>query len=223
VKVVSRMNSPVTATEQILAVVLDYGNVLSLLPSETDIQEVQRLTGIARETLEELFWRYRDDYDRGGLDGRSYWRKVGAAAGKQFVDGDVDNIVVHDAAMWSHINPAMMNWVRALKREGLKTALLSNMPMEVSAYLRRTADWLGDFDCLVFSGEHKTTKPDPAIYRVCLDGLGVRPHNALFVDDSSPNVLGAQAVGMRTVQFHSVTQLASAVRPFGLSNGLVAS
>lgn len=212
-----------TARAQILAVVLDYGNVLSLLPSETDIQELQSLTGIERTSLEELFWRYRDDYDRGALDGHSYWRKVGAAAGREFIDGELDNIIVHDAAMWGHINPAMMNWVRALKRHGVKTAVLSNMPVEVSAYLRRTADWLGSFDYLVFSGEHKTMKPDPVIYRVCLDGLGVRPDDALFIDDRHPNIVGAQAVGMHAVQFHSVGQLEGAVRPFGLSDGLAAS
>ena len=35
-------------------------------------------------------------------------------------------------------------------------------------------------------------KPTQAIYEHCLAGLGVRPHEALFLDDRSPNIEAAQ-------------------------------
>jgi HAD superfamily hydrolase (TIGR01509 family) len=39
-------------------------------------------------------------------------------------------------------------------------------------------------------------KPDPRIYQLTLDELGVKPEEAVFVDDTQNNVLGAQALGI---------------------------
>jgi HAD superfamily hydrolase (TIGR01509 family) len=46
------------------------------------------------------------------------------------------------------------------------------------------------------SGEEKLLKPDPAIYYRALDRFGLKPSEALFVDDRAINVEGARAVGM---------------------------
>jgi putative hydrolase of the HAD superfamily len=46
-------------------------------------------------------------------------------------------------------------------------------------------------------------KPDPRIYRVALDELGVEPAEALFVGDGANDELaGAERVGMRAVLIH---------------------
>lgn len=52
------------------------------------------------------------------------------------------------------------------------------------------------FRDIVVSGEVKLLKPDPAIYYLALDRFGLKPADALFVDDRAINVEGALAVGM---------------------------
>jgi putative hydrolase of the HAD superfamily len=42
-------------------------------------------------------------------------------------------------------------------------------------------------------------KPDPAIYTLALDRLGVTANDALFVDDQPVNVAGARAVGIHAL------------------------
>lgn len=52
------------------------------------------------------------------------------------------------------------------------------------------------FEAIIVSGEVKLLKPDPAIYYLALDRFGLKPAEALFVDDREINVEAALAVGM---------------------------
>ena len=56
------------------------------------------------------------------------------------------------------------------------------------------------------SAEEGAAKPDPAIYRIALRRLGVKPREAVFVDDVAANVEAACALGMHGVQFHTREQ-----------------
>ncbi len=93
-------------------------------------------------------------------------------------------------------DPAMFDLVEALKRCGVRVGLLSNS--WGNTYPREQIDAL--FDAVVISGEVGMRKPQPKIYRHALELIGVSECRTLFVDDAEPNVLGAQAVGLRALQ-----------------------
>lgn len=98
------------------------------------------------------------------------------------------------ARMFSGFRAAddMVGVVRRARQRGLKTALLSNSwGMD---YPREGWDEL--FDVTVISGEVGMRKPDADIYLLCAERLGLQPEQCVFVDDLSPNVRGAAAVGM---------------------------
>ena len=86
------------------------------------------------------------------------------------------------------------------------TALLSNALSNLRAFL--TQEWkIADaFDLIVVSAEEHLLKPDPAIYRLALNRLGVVATEAVFIDDMAANVEGAQQVGMQGIQFRSRQQ-----------------
>lgn len=90
-------------------------------------------------------------------------------------------------------DPAMFGLVEELRELGVRVALLSNS--WGNTYPRERIDAL--FDPVVVSGEVGLRKPLAPIYELTLEGLGVVPGRALFIDDAEPNVLGARAVGMR--------------------------
>jgi putative hydrolase of the HAD superfamily len=92
-------------------------------------------------------------------------------------------------------------------RPRLKVALLSNAFLETRASLqRRWPHFFNMFDCSGFSAEVGMVKPDPRIYQLVLDQLGVPARAAIFVDDFIKNILGAQAVGLRGVHFKNAQQ-----------------
>lgn len=51
-------------------------------------------------------------------------------------------------------------------------------------------------NAVILSCEVGYAKPDPAIYRMALRRIGVRPGNALLVDDTRENVIAAEALGI---------------------------
>ena len=52
------------------------------------------------------------------------------------------------------------------------------------------------FKDIVVSGNEKLVKPDAAIYHLALDRFGLKPDQAIFIDDRLENVQAAEAVGM---------------------------
>jgi 2-haloacid dehalogenase len=71
----------------------------------------------------------------------------------------------------------------------------------------REAALFDRFRDIVVSGDEKLTKPDAAIYHLALDRFGLRPHDAVFIDDNLANVEGAKAVGIHALHFTGVDRL----------------
>jgi epoxide hydrolase-like predicted phosphatase len=59
-----------------------------------------------------------------------------------------------------------------------------------------TEEVRGLFDAVVISGEVGLHKPEPEIYLLAAERLGVKPRSCVFVDDLRENCAGAEAVGM---------------------------
>ena len=88
--------------------------------------------------------------------------------------------------------PVMFEVLRKARAASIKTGLLSNSwGMD---YPRDGWDEL--FDAVVISGEVGMRKPEPEIFLRAAVELGLPPDQCVFVDDLTPNVRGAAAVGM---------------------------
>ncbi|HET7546238.1 MAG TPA: HAD-IA family hydrolase [Usitatibacter sp.] len=87
----------------------------------------------------------------------------------------------------------------SLRRAGMKLALLSNADaLEIGAYADSCL--ARRFDVEVFSCDVGCAKPEPEIYALCLERLGLAPHECIFVGDGGSDELrGAKAAGLRTV------------------------
>jgi putative hydrolase of the HAD superfamily len=91
---------------------------------------------------------------------------------------------------------AMVGGVLAARRAGVRTAMLSNSWGE-DRYDRTQLEAL--FDAWVISGEVGLRKPDPAIYELAAERLGLPASACVLVDDLPGNLKPARALGMATV------------------------
>ncbi len=94
---------------------------------------------------------------------------------------------------------ANLDALRRLRKSGLRLGLISNADtMEVASWAE--CPLVGLFDFEVFSCDVGLMKPEPAIYRTCLDGLALAPSECLYVGDGGSNELvGAKELGLTTV------------------------
>ena len=86
----------------------------------------------------------------------------------------------------------MISAVRAARAAGIKTGLISNS-WGLGIYERAPVDL---FDETVISGDVGMHKPQPEIYELACERLGIKPTDCVFVDDLRENTEGAEAVGM---------------------------
>ena len=97
-------------------------------------------------------------------------------------------------------DPAMSGAVARARAAGIRTGLLSNSWGD-SGYERSA---FGDlFDAVVISAEVGLRKPDPAIFLLAAERVGVPPEECVFVDDLLPNAEAARAVGMEGIVHRS--------------------
>jgi putative hydrolase of the HAD superfamily len=92
---------------------------------------------------------------------------------------------------------AMLDGVRAARARGVRTGLLSNSWGAATAYDPALLEEL--FDGWVISSDVGLRKPDPAIYELAAERLGLEPAACVFVDDLPGNLKPARAIGMVTV------------------------
>ena len=192
----------------IRAVIFDYGQVLCT-QNPAAHQRLCQITGLDAAAFDRLYWRDRHAYDLGLFDGHGYWTKFARDSGLDFTPEQIDALIETDVLMWTSINQPMLAWATALQQTGLLTAILSNMGPEVLATMRQEFAWLTDFSQLTWSCELGIAKPDPAIYQLTCDKLGVLPGEALFLDDKIENIRAAEQLGLQAIQFRSVDQLRS--------------
>ena len=168
------------------------------------------LCGLPEERFLAEYRSDRLELDRGTLAATEYWGRILAVGGGKPTPELVARLEREDAHGWTRIHRPMVAWAAELRAAGYRTAILSNMPPEKLTFMREAGgfEWVNDFDAAFFSCDYRLVKPEPAFYRVCLERLGVRADECVFLDDSAVNTEGARALGIHAVLFRTAREAA---------------
>ena len=90
----------------------------------------------------------------------------------------------------------MLKAVRRAGDAGISTGLISNSWGRGLYDMSRSTEL---FEAIVISGDVGMHKPEPAIYMLGAERLGLRPEDCVFVDDLRENCQGAEEVGMTAI------------------------
>jgi putative hydrolase of the HAD superfamily len=129
--------------------------------------------------------------ETGELEPAEFERRFGARLGVAETEGLITR-------MFAAVRPEerLIEAVRGARASGVRTALISNS-WGTSIYDPGALEDL--FDVVIISGEVGLHKPQPEIYRLTAERLGVEPEECVFVDDLRENVRGAEQVGMTAI------------------------
>lgn len=97
--------------------------------------------------------------------------------------------------------PQVLDLVRRARKAGIRAAVLSNSWGEGEYDPYEGYDLDAMFDAVVISGETGLRKPDPAIYLLTAEKMGVPPRECVFADDTAANLPPAAELDMATVHF----------------------
>lgn len=136
--------------------------------------------------------------ERGELDMASFERAFDAEGAAR--DAKISSAeLMARIALASQPYAPMVRAIRSLRQQQLRVAALTNN--WVSDDQAQKMELLRpEFDVFIESAREGLRKPDPRIYQLACDRLGVPPAAAVFLDDIGSNLKPARAMGMTTIK-----------------------
>jgi putative hydrolase of the HAD superfamily len=201
--------------QPIKALILDFGGVLVTMPHNSpSARRLASQLGLAPDRLM-LEILGNGDWDRalvGEISAEEYDRRLHQRFSLPYDDRQpslilrwfADETLSHD----------LLDLAASLRRlPDFQVAVLSNASTDLEQQiLGEKLGILHQFDLVINSAREGVKKPDPAIYHLTLERLGVAPHEAIFVDDMPANVEAAAALGIHAIHFQDQRQAVAAIR-----------
>jgi putative hydrolase of the HAD superfamily len=178
------------------ALIVDFGGVLTTNVFES-FRAFSEAEGLDPNAVKQLFRERGEGLDllrqleRGEVEIPEFEQRFAPLLGVREAEGMVQRLFAGVRA-----DDRMVDAVRRVKQSGRPTGLISNS-WGGASYDRVEVDEL--FDAIVISGEVGLHKPEPEIFRLGAERLGVAPEDCVFVDDLRENCDGAEAVGMTAI------------------------
>jgi HAD superfamily hydrolase (TIGR01509 family) len=165
-------------------------------------QELAALAGVEPGTWRTEWLRLSLDRDVGALSMAAAFEQTLAACG---LDPDpvlVASLVALDADLivrYTTVFADTVPFLAKVRAAGAGIALVSNCAENTRAML--AAKGLLDLaDAAILSCEAGIAKPDPEIYLLATQALGISPADAVMLDDQPRFCAGASAAGLRAIQ-----------------------
>jgi putative hydrolase of the HAD superfamily len=200
--------------QTIEAVIFDWGGVLIDDPRPALMKYCAKALGVSEEAYVKAHNKFMDDFQKGLPSEQIFWAKICR---------ELNRPKPQAPSLWGDAFRAaysprtdMFSLVARLKKNGYRTALLSNA--EVSAMQFFDELRYDMFDVAVFSCAEGMIKPDRKIYEVTVARLGCQPGQAVFIDDRPENINGAKQAGLKTILFGSTDQVKSELSRLGVKS-----
>ncbi len=202
--------------ESIQAIIFDFGGVFTRAEvSETALQAYDRQLGLPTGALRAALhsgepWELAST---GQITRDEYWIRVGAP----YEDRLPPEFKRYRRGVF-HVEPIDEAMVKLAQRlHGVyKLALCSNALLDLPEVLADRPDIRELFDVVIVSALVGVRKPDPAIFTLTAERLGLPVASCLLVDDKPRNTEAAEALGMPAIVFESAEQLTRALEERGL-------
>ncbi len=189
---------------ELRALIFDFGGVLVRMVDDRPRLNLADQLGIPLASLDNLvfFSETAQKASVGEISIKDHWEAVRKTLGIH-----PRNMAHFLELYWSadDVNWQMLDYIKTLHPR-YKVGLLSNAWDDLRRTLHNRWNIDGLFDELIISAEVHLVKPDPRIFQLAAERLGVQPCEAVFIDDIALNVEAARQVGLKAIQFISNPQ-----------------
>jgi putative hydrolase of the HAD superfamily len=198
----------------IKAVISDFGGVVTL-PLIEGFKRAHEQIGVPVEALgkamaltasrapEPPLWTL----ERGQMSEPDFLAGLEDALGE--VTGHPVSLDGYGARLMGELEPnePLLAHYRALRSRGVRLAILTNNVREWHDIWRSAFDIDALFELVVDSSFEGTRKPEPRIYEITLERLGLEAGDCAFIDDVEVNVTAARELGLHGIHFRTNDQV----------------
>jgi len=197
------------------AVIFDFGGVITASPFEA-FNRLEEERGLPRDFVRRVNATNPDSnawalFERAEIDAATFDRLFAAEAAA--VGHELDGASVL-AVLSGSIRPAMVTALDRLKDEGYRLACITNnVPAGHGAGMARSGDKrdayeqvFARFEHVIESSKAGVRKPDPRIYLMMCEHLGLEPGSCVYLDDLGINCKPAAQLGMAAIKVTSGEQ-----------------
>jgi len=114
------------------------------------------------------------------------------------------------------LDEPLVRYLQGLRPQ-CKTAILSNAWSNARESFTQTFHLDEAVDMFIISSEERLAKPDARIYVLAAQRLGVKPEEAVLVDDFIANIDGARAAGMQAIHYRPGLDVRAELAKLGVS------
>ena len=181
----------------IKAIVFDCFGVLYADPSQTFYES----NVVNYEQLRTELLQLNAQSDRGFITRDQWIEQVSELTGLSIE-------LVQDGIMRENIrNQPLVEYVTELRTKGYKVGLLSNVGAGGMDRFFSFDERQDLFDAVILSGEVGIAKPNPVIFEMMAERLGLRTGDCVMIDDAEVNCAGADAAGMQAIIYRTNDQV----------------
>lgn len=200
---------------EIQAVIFDVGGVLVPFQMEPALQKLAAKLNLTVEELHEVTGQWRDAWVTGKMRTEDFWDNV-MNDERVTTSASVDELTFTGLGKDWEPEQVLMDFAIGLKASGYQIAILSDT-ITPHAELIRSKGVYEPFDPVVLSHEVGLRKPDPAIYQLTLERLGLPAAETVFIDDTPENIEAAKALGMHGVVCENPDQVQAELIQLGVT------
>lgn len=196
----------------IRAAVFDIGGVLEYTPKLGVETKWEQILGLNARELNRRLYEVWKDGSLGHCTEADVHRRIQELIG--MTDQQLDTFM---ADIWmqylGELNVELNDYFIGL-RSNYQTAILSNSFVGAREKEQAAYGFEDHTDLIIYSHEVGIAKPDPDIYQMTCDRLGLQPEQIVFLDDVPINIEAAQKLGMKGVLFNNNAQAISEINAY---------
>lgn len=201
----------------IRGIIFDMGGVIFDVRIKAFLERFEFLTRLSKEEMYEKIINNRDWelFDKGLIDQESLLERIEKKKG---ISKSLLKMIADRWRKSIKVNEDVLDIVRRLSATGKYSIYaLSNVDSSTLYYMKnKFPETWKYFDGGVLSCEVRMRKPEKAIYDYTIQEMGMKPEEAVLVDNYPVNLPPAEEMGMRTILFKSAKQLRKELHSMGV-------
>lgn len=196
------------------AIGFDYGGVIKGKPNSVFRSAVCDLLGVSVAEYQNAYFKHNKKINIDSVTWESFWADVLNELG-QSPNRAPEIMELSKATFGQPINTEVLELIEAIRRNNLKTGLLSNNTRNAADSMRHNS--IDEyFDVFHVSGETGHMKPSREAYELFAKDLDVPLSQLIFVDDSESSLSSAEMLGYTPILFDSLAGLRSKLVSMGV-------